>query len=159
MRRRVLPLLAGVLLLWSAPVAHAAPDPGHFTFAGTIHENCYGCGTSNATFDGTLTGFVDGHLYVNATFLMNYTVQSPPGVECVLTGIAAGQMLVYDGTWSSDWDFDWTRAVNAVAATVHPGGHTGSSGAFAATHAITGPIGVPCGGPAEFLMVGSGVVG
>lgn len=158
MFRRFLQVVAFAALT----VTSVNPSPAHaqdwFTFNGIATEQCLGCGVTYGSFEGVLTGVVDGHLYSSARLTMSYTKNAGVGTfECAFGGShASGDMRVSDATHSHVWYVTISRAYyGALLLTFH---NNSVSGAGAGTYVIVDPVGYTCAGPARIDLRGTGIL-
>ncbi len=139
---------AGMATALATSMTPASADTGAVAFTGTASITCFGCGDSNGT--AALTGVgatVEGGV-VNGSATATYTVHedNAVGIECVVSGTANGST-----TGAVAVNFNWTR-VGAVAVITTSGQ---INGAGVAGFAVTSPVGPPCGGPVQALVVGA----
>jgi hypothetical protein len=141
-------LAAGVVSAIALSTTGASAQ-GAGEFNGSAHINCFGCGVSTGTAELSVTGEVNGSVVVGgitANAHASFTVNEPTGPTCVVSGSASGTV-----TGAVSVDFNWTR-VGAVAVITTSGQ---ISGAGVAAFVVTSPVGVPCPGPVDALVVGA----
>jgi hypothetical protein len=144
--------LAGSLAVTAPP---AAADEGVFPFFGTIHSNCFGCGSATGsgyvcvvTPDGAACVYYPRARRAGITYntSLNFTESEPTGVGCLLTGSASGT-----ATGAINVTFSLTRLGSFFVITTS--GDVNGAGVGALQ--VTSPLGVPCGGPVDAQIAGS----
>ena len=131
------PLPTAVLVAaLSAPLAITSPAsavPGVFT--GSMHINCFGCGSSPATADLTFTpgGPAQGE----------FQVLAPTGAACTVSWQFEGTI---HGSRNANVNVVVLNGVMVITAT---GDSTIGGVVF-----VTSPVGVPCGGPVDATLIG-----
>lgn len=147
-------LASAVTTVLPAPSASGATA---VQFQGSATIGCFGCGQYGPSGNGA-TLWLNGVLHnrpLQATFPFaangwaEYTVNTPSGVMCTLTGAANGNIHVdFADGGGFEAAFAWTR-VGSVAMISVPGVGVG----VAAFH-ITSPVGNPCGASVQAYFAG-----
>lgn len=126
-------------------------------FEGEAHIGCFGCGVYGPTGNGAdfdVAGTINGNTGTGTGYA-KFTVNEPPGIGCIISGSAEGEIHVdvngTGGSASYDSTFSWGRAGAVAVITV-----TGDiNGTATAAFKVTSPVGNPCNQAVQAQFAGA----
>ncbi|MDQ1711815.1 MAG: hypothetical protein QOE45_1265 [Frankiaceae bacterium] len=145
---RIRSVLVGLATLATSMFAAQPPARAatlNATVTITFHVNCFGCGSSSATSEGTCYGvcYINGNLCVGVCHFTNSETTNSEPATCPVAGSMAGTINSWGG--SVNFVLTWVGATAVI---------TTSGGVGIGVFAVTSPIGIPCGGPATMTFAG-----
>ena len=141
-----------VMLVPGAPPADAATAA---TFEGTAEIGCWGCGTygpAGNSADFTVTGVFDDTPMVANRGSASFTVKTPTGVGCVVSGQATGSLSIA-GDRVRTRSFVWSRVGSFAVITIATPGRPGITGW--AKLVLSSDSVPPCGARARIRYYGA----
>jgi hypothetical protein len=117
------------------------------TVQGTMHFNCFGCGTTSGSADLRINGQIAGRQYIQARVTATFTAYESP-LTCPTIGNAQGS---FSGAWSGT--FTWTRTGASVMVTTVGDVNGVSTLALVPVKPVVSVS--PCGQALDLMVVGT----